>query len=101
MNLKAYLKDRRILSLIIIVAALAVLDLHYGIHFGIEFAGGTQIPVTLEHSVNASDMSTLISALEQRVSTFGLKQVTVEGIGSKEVYVTIPTVSSSKINQTI
>lgn len=101
MNLKAYLKDRRILSLIIIVAALAVLDLHYGIHFGIEFAGGTQIPVTLEHSVNASDMSTLISALEQRVSTFGLKQVTVEGIGSKEVYVTIPTVSSSEINQTI
>jgi preprotein translocase subunit SecD len=101
MKFTDYLKDRRILVLIFIGVALAALDLHYGLHFGIEFVGGTQIPVTLEHSVNASAMSALITALQQRVSTFGLKEVTVEGIGSSEVYVIVPTVSESDINQTI
>ena len=97
----SYIRDRRIITLIVIVAALAALDLHYGVHLGIEFAGGTQIPVTLEHSVNASAMSALIASLQQRVSTFGLKEVTVEGIGNNEVYVIIPTVSASDINQTV
>ncbi len=101
MNWTGYLKDRRILVLIVIAVALALLDWHYGIHFGIEFAGGTQIPITLAHPVNASDMSNLISSLQQRVSTFGLKQVSVEGIGNGEVYVVIPSITGSEINQTI
>ena len=96
-----YLKDRRILILIVIVAAMAILDLNYGIHFGIEFVGGTQIPITLEHSINVTAMTALISSLQQRVSTFGLKQVTVEGVGDTHVYVTIPSVSGSDVNQTI
>jgi preprotein translocase subunit SecD len=100
-SIQGYLKDRRIWSLIVIVVVLAVLDWHFGIHFGIEFVGGTQIPITLEHPVNVTAMSSLISALQQRVSTFGLKEVTVEGVGSSEVYLTIPTVSPTDINQTI
>lgn len=100
-NIVSYLKDRRIWPLILIVLALALLDFHFGIHFGIEFVGGTQIPITLEHPVNVTAMSSLISALQQRVSTFGLKEITVEGVGSSEVYLTIPSVSGSEINQTI
>ena len=100
-TIKEYVIDRRILVLVALVVVLALLDFHYGLHFGIEFVGGTQIPITLEHSINATAMSSLISALDQRVSTFGLKQVTVEGIGNSEVYVTIPTVSASDVNQTI
>lgn len=100
-SITGYLKDRRILPLIIIVVALAILDYHFGLHFGIEFVGGTQIPITLEHPVNVTAMTSLVAALQQRVSTFGLKEVTVEGVGSSEVYLTIPTVSSSEINQTI
>jgi preprotein translocase subunit SecD len=101
MNGIEYLKDRRIYTLILIAVALLALDLHYGIHFGIEFVGGTQIPITLEHSVNVTAMGTLITALQQRLSTFGLKQATVEGIGDSHLYVIISTVSSSDINQTI
>ena len=96
-----YLKDKRILILIAIVVALLALDIRYGVHFGIEFVGGTQIPITLEHTINVTAMSSLISALQQRVSTFGLKQVTVEGVGGTHVYVTIPSVSGSDVNQTI
>ncbi len=101
MSLKGYLKDYRIIILIVILAALALLDVHYGVHFGIDFAGGTLIPVSLEHSANATAMSTMIADLQQRVSTFGLKEVTVEGVGSSEIYVTIPSVSPADVNSTI
>ena len=105
MGIAGYLTDRRIIFLLAIVISLAALDLAYGgpkfLHFGIEFVGGTQIPVGLEQSVTPDQMANLISILQQRVSTFGLKQVTVEGIGNSELYVTIPSVSPSEINATI
>ncbi len=100
-NALSYFKDRRILALLVIFIALLALDLHYGLHFGVEFMGGTNIPVTLQHAVNSTEMASLLSDLDQRVSTFGLKQVTVEGIGNSEVYITIPSVSPSEINSTI
>ncbi|MDE1856566.1 MAG: hypothetical protein KGH98_00615 [Candidatus Micrarchaeota archaeon] len=96
-----YLKDMRILVLVVVVIALALLDLHYGIHFGLEFAGGTSIPVQLEHAVSPSDMQVLLQNLQQRVSTFGLKQVVVESIGSTEVDVEIPNATAAEVNQTI
>ncbi|MDE1825545.1 MAG: hypothetical protein KGH61_03645 [Candidatus Micrarchaeota archaeon] len=105
MSVVGYLTDRRILFLLAIVISLAALDIAYGgphlLHFGIEFVGGTQIPVALEQPVAPDQMANLISILQQRVSTFGLKQVTVEGIGNSELYVTIPSVSPSEINATI
>ena len=101
MSALSYLKDKRILAMVLIVVALGALDVVYGIHFGIEFVGGTEIPITLQHPVNVTAMGALISTLQQRVSTFGLKQVTVEGIGDTNVYVTIPTVSANEVNQTI
>jgi len=100
-RLKDYITDRRILVLIVIVAALALLDAYYGVHLGIEFVGGTEIPITLEHPVNITTMSTLISALQQRVSTFGMREVTVEGIGSSNIYVVVPKISGSEINDTL
>ncbi len=100
-TLKEYILDRRILTLVAIVVLLGALDAVYGLHFGIEFAGGTSIPLTLQQPANASAMAGLISALQQRVSTFGLKQVIVEGIGNSQIQVTVPTVSNTDINQTI
>ncbi len=96
-----YLKDRRIIVLVAVVLFLAILDIVYGLHFGIEFVGGTQIPVTLQQSVNVSTMSGLISALDQRLSTFGLEQVTIEGVGNSQLYITVPTSSQGQINQTL
>lgn len=100
-----YVLDRRILFLLLMVGVLGVLDVTYGgpqfLHFGIEFIGGTQIPITLEQSVTPDQMSNLIGIMQQRVSTFGLKQVSVEGIGSSALYVTIPSVSPQEINSTI
>jgi preprotein translocase subunit SecD len=95
------LKDRRIIILVVVVLALASLDLYYGLHFGIEFVGGTQIPVTLAHGVNVTAMSSLITSLQERLSTFGLQQVTVEGIGDSQLYITTPSATPAQVNQTL
>ncbi len=100
-----YLRDFRILFLVLLIALLAVLDALYGgpnvLHLGVEFIGGTQIPVQLEHSVDPGTMSNLIQILQERLSTFGLKQITVEGVGGSEVFVTIPSVSQSEVQSTL
>jgi preprotein translocase subunit SecD len=105
MKITDYLKDFRLAFLFLLIASLVILDALYGgpngLHLGVEFIGGTQIPVQLEHSVDTATMSTLLTTLQGRLSTFGLKQVTVEGIGASEVYVTIPTVAGAEVNDTI
>ncbi|MGC8676093.1 MAG: hypothetical protein ACP5T3_01065 [Candidatus Micrarchaeia archaeon] len=105
MSLKPYFKDFHIDFLIGLIVLLVILDALFGgphiLHLGIEFVGGTEIPVELAHAVNPSVMGSLISTLQQRLSTFGLKQVTVEGIGNSEVYVIVPTVSNSEIQSTL
>ncbi len=101
MSLKDYLTDIRILAFIAIVVALAIFDAVYGIHFGMEFVGGTQIPITLQHPVDSSNMSALIGILQQRVSSFGLSQVTVQGVGDQEVVVQLSNVSNSSIQNTV
>jgi len=69
-----YIKDRRILSLIIVVLLLIALDIFYGagppyyLHFGIEFTNGTQIPVTLEQPVDPNTMSRIISIIAAEMS---------------------------------
>ncbi|ASI13461.1 preprotein translocase subunit SecD [Candidatus Mancarchaeum acidiphilum] len=100
-KINGYLTDKRILVLVVIAIALLALDIHYGLHFGISFEGGVQIPVQLAHPVNSTTMSELISVLDQRASTFGLSEVTVEGVGDSEIYVTVPKADNSTINKTI
>lgn len=101
MGIIDYLKDRRILAFILILLVLAALDYRYGVHLGVEFAGGTQIPITLQQSVTQAQMDQVIATLQQRLSTFGLREVTIEGIGTSQVQVTVPTVSSNDIASTI
>jgi len=100
-KLKSYITDRRILILIIITVAFLIMDVHFGLHLGIEFIGGTEIPLTLQHSVNTSTMSSIRSIIQQRVSKFGLKEVVVEPIGNSQINVLMPSVSESDVNAMI
>jgi preprotein translocase subunit SecD len=96
-----YLKDKRVLGLLLFVVLLAISDYRFGLHLGIEFAGGTQIPITLEHSVSPNQTNQIISILQQRLSTFGLKQISIEGVGTSQILVDIPSVNQSDIQGTI
>lgn len=62
----AWLRDRRILIITAIaLVALAVLY-HNGVHFGIEFTGGTRIPITLEKPVSKATMEDVVNNIKAK-----------------------------------
>lgn len=101
MTFTDYFKNVSVIALIVIVALLAFFDITQGLHFGTEFIGGTSIPLTLSQPANPSQMNQVITTLQTRLSTFGLKQITVQAISSTEVDVGIASVSQSEILGTI
>ena len=101
MGIIEYVRDKRILAFILLVTLFAVLDLVYGIHLGIDFAGGVQIPVLLSHPTDAQNMSLLTSIISQRISSFGLSNPNVYGEGSSTVIIQIPNTSQSTIQSTV
>jgi len=75
------------------VAVVLFLALAYsrGMHFGIEFTGGTRIPITLEQSVTQTVMNDMVETIKIRTAKFGLTQVVVRSVGDRQVYVEIGT----------
>jgi len=58
--------------------------------FGIDFVGGTRIPVTLDHSVDSATMDEFVQTIKGRISVLGLSEVKVRAIGDNQVYVELP-----------
>lgn len=82
--------DRRVKLLAVILLLAVLLALVRGVHFGIEFEGGTRIPITLERPAqDATEMNSIIDTIKTRVTKFGLTQVVVRGVGASEVYVEV------------
>jgi preprotein translocase subunit SecD len=58
--------------------------------YGIDFEGGTRIPVLLEKSVDSTTMNDLVQTIKTRVSVLGLTEANVYAVGDSQVYVEIP-----------
>lgn len=89
-TLHELVKDKRILALFLVVLLALSLALWRGIHFGIEFEGGTRIPLSLERPVDPLTMDEIINTVKTRTTKFGLAQVRVRGVGDSEIYVEVP-----------
>ncbi|MFH2106316.1 MAG: hypothetical protein ABII22_03580 [Candidatus Micrarchaeota archaeon] len=61
-----------------------------GVHFGIEFTGGTRIPVLLEHPVDKNTMAEMTNSIKKRASVLGLSQVKVRAVGDSEIDIEVP-----------
>ncbi|MBU0526907.1 MAG: hypothetical protein ABH983_06200 [Candidatus Micrarchaeota archaeon] len=76
---------------LVLLVILAILNIYiHGITFGIDFSGGTRIPVVLDESVDQTTMNELVQTIKKRVSVFGLTQVKVRAIGDNQVNVELP-----------
>ncbi|MFH0817113.1 MAG: hypothetical protein V1909_00590 [Candidatus Micrarchaeota archaeon] len=93
------LGNRRIQILIGLVLISLILAYVMGLKFGIEFVGGTRIPITLEKPVNQQTMMEIVNIIKTRVSKFGLTQVVVRGVGETQVYVEVPKSDSSLVSE--
>jgi len=85
-------KDPRIklvgLSFMLLLA-IANISLH-GLKYGIDFQGGTRIPVLLEKPVSSDSMSELVDIVKKRVSVLGLTEAKVRAVGDTQINVEVP-----------
>jgi len=81
---------------LLVLLALANIALN-GMKFGIDFSGGTRIPVILEHSVDQETMNELVQAIKKRVSVLGLTEVKVYALGNTQINVEIPSSDEERI----
>jgi preprotein translocase subunit SecD len=83
-------KELKFLSLGAIVL-LALLSIGFnGMKFGIDFSGGTRIPVILESPAPQSTMNEMVDIIKRRASAFGLTEVKVRAVGDSEINVEVP-----------
>ncbi len=84
---ESHIKIAALVFLVLLAAANITLN---GVTFGIDFSGGTRIPVTLDEAVDQDTMAELVQTIKKRVSVFGLTQVKVRAIGDSQVNVELP-----------
>ncbi len=84
------------LALIVLLALTSIYI--NGLKFGIDFVGGTRIPVTLDQAVDQSTMDEIVQTVKDRVSVLGLSEVQVQAIGDNQLYVEVPSNDENTIN---
>ncbi|MCX6777583.1 MAG: hypothetical protein NT157_01740 [Candidatus Micrarchaeota archaeon] len=97
------LRNRRIQMLLLLLVLALALAYFHGIKFGIEFEGGTRIPIRLEPSadqpINSQVTAEVVEKLKTRLGKFGLTQVVVKAVGESQVYVEIPKSDSTLVSE--
>lgn len=81
---------------LVVILALANIGIN-GMNFGIDFSGGTRIPVLLEQSVDQDTMNELVQTIKKRASVLGLTEVKVYALGNTQVNVEIPSSDEERI----
>ncbi len=91
-TLALFWKERYIkLGGLALLVLLALCNIYInGMKFGIDFSGGTRIPVILEKPVDADTMDELVQTIKKRVSILGLTEAKVRAIGESEINVEVP-----------
>ena len=95
-KLKKLLFNWKVLLLIIFVvgsiATLAVRPLTYGI----DIAGGVALIAQTEHPVDSKTMEVVTDSLQERLNTFGLREVQIQAQGNDIVVVKVANVTSTE-----
>ncbi|MEM2948221.1 MAG: hypothetical protein QXY05_00885 [Candidatus Anstonellales archaeon] len=82
----------------LIILAISAIAVH-GIKFGIDFEGGTRIPIVLEYPVNQIAMQEMVETIKKRASVLGLTEVKVKAVGNSEIYVELPSADEEMVKR--
>ncbi len=89
MNFKEFLKDIRVIILIVLlVGALGSISIH-GITEGLDLQGGSEVQLHLAQPVDADTMNKVTAVLDKRLNIFGVKDIEVRSSGNQSVIVEI------------
>ena len=89
MNFKEFIKDWRVILLIVLIVGSIGAISTYGISQGLDLKGGSTIQIHLAEPVDTSTMSTVTAVLDKRLNAFGVSDVTVRASGNQDVIVQI------------
>jgi preprotein translocase subunit SecD len=89
MNFNEFIKDWRVILLIVlIIGSIATISVN-GIQQGLDLKGGSIIQIHLEKPVDSDTMSRVTAVLDKRLNIFGVKDVKVRPSGNQDVIVEI------------
>lgn len=87
------------LVMLVLLALSNIVIVHkMDLNYGIDFSGGTRIPVVLEKPVDQETMNELVQTIKKRVSVLGLTEAKVRAIGDSEINVEIPSSDEQTIS---
>jgi preprotein translocase subunit SecD len=97
MKLNQFLKDKRVILLIVLVIASIGAISVLGIQQGLDLKGGSTIQIQLEKPVDTNTMNTVTAVLDKRLNIFGVKDVKVYPSGNQNVIVEIAGVQPDEV----
>ena len=97
MNFKEFIKDYRVILLIVLVIGSIGAISAFGIQQGLDLKGGSIIQIHLEQPVDTDTMSKVTAVLDKRLNTFGVTDVKVRASGNQDVIVEIAGVKPDEV----
>jgi preprotein translocase subunit SecD len=92
-----FLKDYRVILLIVLVIGSLAAISAYGIQQGLDLRGGSIIQIHLDQPVDQETMSKVTTVLDKRLNAFGVKDVKVRASGNQDVIVEIAGVKPEEV----
>lgn len=89
MKFNEFIKDKRVILLIVLVIGSIAAISVFGIQQGLDLKGGSTIQIQLEKPVDTDTMNTVTAVLDKRLNIFGVKDVKVYSSGNQNVIVEI------------
>ena len=89
--MKGIMKDKKVIFAVLAFVILGVLPLAFkGMDYGMDFKGGTLIQINLDKTTNETvDSQTIVTVLQNRINSFGLKDVSVKPWGDPVSYIIV------------
>ncbi len=97
MKFDEFIKDKRVLLLIVLVIGSIAAISVFGIQQGLDLKGGSTIQLQLEQPVDTTTMNTVTAVLDKRLNIFGVKDVKVYPSGNQNVIVEIAGVKPDEV----
>ncbi len=96
-----FLKDYRVILLIVLVIGSLAAISTYGIAQGLDLKGGSIVQIHLEQPVDAETMSKVTTVLDKRLNIFGVADIKVRPSGNQDVIVEIAGVQPDQVARII
>jgi len=101
MNFKEFIKDYRVILLIVLLVASIGAISTLGIQQGLDLKGGSEIQLQLAQPVDTGTMDKVTNVLDKRLNAFGVTDVQVRASGNQSVIVEIAGVQPQDVAKVV